>query len=138
MKSIVDKYSAIDCSYNGYVYVSSGVTISSFKFAVVVDEKHPLGKHADVYGAETLSKYRGKGYMRELMESFFEHVVDSIGLDSIYLNVYLDNEPAIGLYKSLGFITCCESVDILESGEKRFYITMIKRLNRSENSGKIK
>ena len=46
---------------------------------------------------------RGKGYGRKLMK-FIESEVKNMGVDKLGLNVFKDNESAVSLYKSEGYI----------------------------------
>lgn len=45
----------------------------------------------------------GKGYARALIKNAFCRLLD-LGYDKIYLYVSTSNKPALGLYKSMGFV----------------------------------
>lgn len=56
-----------------------------------------------------LSKYRGKGYGRYLLQYILNYI-KSIGYEKAYINVDIENFVAINLYKSVGFVEskeCC-------------------------------
>lgn len=55
-----------------------------------------------IYGLGVLSKYRGKGYGRELIMWSAEKLM-KIGADKVFLQVDTDNTNALNLYKSCGF-----------------------------------
>ena len=46
---------------------------------------------------------RGEGIGRVLCEQLMARAVDATGASAVSLNVYADNEPALALYRSLGF-----------------------------------
>jgi len=46
---------------------------------------------------------RGRGLARTATELVIEFAFDQLGLREVYLEVFSDNEPAIGLYRSCGF-----------------------------------
>jgi len=58
--------------------------------------------HIGRLGMGVLKDYRGKNIGRRLVEATVEKA-RLLGLEKIELSVYLSNEPAIALYRSLGF-----------------------------------
>ncbi len=56
-----------------------------------------------VLEVQVFESYRGKGYGRKLMR-FIESEVKNMGVDKLGLNVFKDNESAVSLYKSEGYI----------------------------------
>lgn len=47
--------------------------------------------------------FQGKGYAKACMPLLISHILESYGRRELYLSVYVDNLPAIKLYKACGF-----------------------------------
>lgn len=60
-------------------------------------------KYVGIFKVETNIAYRGKGYMRYLLEQIFNYVKNEFSIDYILLNVYKDNKNALNLYFKVGF-----------------------------------
>lgn len=60
-------------------------------------------EEAYIYSFATKSKYRGKGYAKELLEKTINELKKE-NLKRVSLTVAPENERAIGLYESFGFI----------------------------------
>ena len=65
--------------------------------------------HLGDLGMGVLAEFRGQGIGKQLLQATIDKVRES-GLEKIELSVYSSNEPAIALYRSLGFV---------EEGRKR-------------------
>jgi ribosomal protein S18 acetylase RimI-like enzyme len=61
-----------------------------------------VAPHVGRLGMGLMKEYRGQGIGRRLIEATIE-AARSIGLEKIELSVHATNEPAIALYRSLGF-----------------------------------
>jgi len=59
-------------------------------------------RHTGRLGMGVLQRFRGKGIGRELAAAAIERAW-SLGLTRIELEVFASNEPAVSLYRSLGF-----------------------------------
>ena len=59
-------------------------------------------RHMGRIGMGIIDGFRGRGIGRRLLEAVIEHCW-RVGLVRIELEVFVDNEPAIALYKKLGF-----------------------------------
>ena len=59
--------------------------------------------HVGRLGMGVVRDFRGRGIGRRLLEATI-HKARTIGLEKIELSVYASNEPAIALYRRLGFI----------------------------------
>ena len=65
---------------------------------------HYAPKTSFVFGVEVEARHRGKGYGRAAME-LGEQASLQAGDTQLALNVFGQNAPAIGLYKSMGYAT---------------------------------
>lgn len=54
-------------------------------------------------------RYQRRGYGRQAVELAKQYLIDTFGVTEIYLGVHKDNEAAIGLYRSLGFVITSET-----------------------------
>lgn len=64
----------------------------------------PSSHHKMVmWGVFTSPRHRRQGLGRQVVETALQHAFDN-GVHRVHLQVYLPNEPAIVLYKSLGFV----------------------------------
>lgn len=72
--------------------------------AVGYTSRFPSSRHKMVmWGVFTSPEYRRRGLSRRAVESAVAHAFSNNVL-RINLQVYVPNEPAIGLYKSIGFV----------------------------------
>lgn len=67
------------------------------------------GKKEVIYFIETTKEYRRLGYAKKLLTKALEHLFQK-GTTKVMLLVERENEPALNLYKSLGFIECDSSI----------------------------
>ncbi len=63
----------------------------------------PAMRHCGTLGMGVLASYRGQGLGRRLLDAVVLKAWEA-GLERIELEVRLDNEPAIALYESTGFL----------------------------------
>lgn len=64
----------------------------------------PSSHHKMVmWGVFTSPRFRRRGLSRQVVGAALQHAFDN-GVLRVNLQVYLPNEPAIGLYKALGFV----------------------------------
>jgi len=61
-------------------------------------------RHTGDLGTCVHYDYAGRGIGRALMESLLDLADNYLGLKRVELDVIIDNEPAIHLYESLGFV----------------------------------
>ena len=72
--------------------------------AVGYTSKFPSSRHKMVmWGVFTSPRYRRQGLSRQVVEAALQHAFSN-GVRRINLQVYVPNEPALGLYKSFGFV----------------------------------
>jgi len=72
--------------------------------AVGYTSKFPSSRHKMVmWGVFTSPRYRRQGLSRRVVEQAIQHAFGN-GVHRVNLQVYLPNEPAINLYKSIGFV----------------------------------
>ena len=56
-----------------------------------------------MWGVFTSPRLRRRGLSRQVVNAALEHASDN-GVDRVNLQVYVPNEPAIKLYKAIGFV----------------------------------
>ena len=72
--------------------------------AVGYTSKFPSSRHKMVmWGVFTSPRYRRRGLSRQVVEAAIKHAFSN-GVHRINLQVYIPNEPAIALYKAIGFV----------------------------------
>lgn len=82
--------------------------------------------HAEVAIAIMEAEYRGNGYGTEAMKLLLSYAFETIGLSSLGLTVFSQNNGAIRVYEKLGFVTTevLEKSWELDSGERVDMIVM--------------
>lgn len=68
-------------------------------YQMMPDEENVTGKYASLFSVYTLPAFRGKGYMRKLLEYLLEEAKNA-GVETMIASA---EEKAIPLYESLGF-----------------------------------
>lgn len=68
-----------------------------------LDPNRPRRKHAGGIGLAVRDDWQGKGVGTALMQAIVEMVDKWLNLTRLELEVYVDNEPALHLYKKFGF-----------------------------------
>ena len=71
-----------------------------------------------------IQKELGKGFGREATQLLIDFAFEKIKINEINLSVYKDNEPAVKLYKKLGFRTTGETKD--EDDREEFLMKLEK------------
>lgn len=56
-----------------------------------------------MWGVFTSPRYRRRGLSQQVVEAALQHAFDN-GVHRVNLQVYVPNEPAIALYKAIGFV----------------------------------
>ena len=64
---------------------------------------HPRRRHAGQIGMSVRDDFQGQGVGSALMRAATDLADNWINLQRLELEVYCDNEPAVGLYKKFGF-----------------------------------
>lgn len=82
-------------------------------------------KYVGLFKLGTNTEYRGKGFMKYLMEQIFDYVKNELKINVILLNVYKHNTPAINLYFNMGF-EIYKNYD--DNVDEEPYFTLIKNL----------
>ena len=72
------------------------------KMEVEWDTRQKICHNAEVYGVYVDPKYRGQGLGKMLMEEV-ERVAKEHGITRLWLDVVVTQEPAMALYRKLGF-----------------------------------
>jgi len=65
---------------------------------------HPRRRHAGQIGMAVMDDWQGKGAGTALMQAAVDLADKWLNLTRLELDVYIDNEPAIRLYKKFGFV----------------------------------
>ncbi|MGJ8637338.1 MAG: GNAT family N-acetyltransferase [Phycisphaerales bacterium] len=76
---------------------------------------HRRWKSGRIYGVAVDPSMMGRGIGRSLLEETLG-VLESMGIGRVYLEVRVDNETAIGLYESLGFVKLANLADYYGEG----------------------
>ncbi len=72
--------------------------------AVGYTSKFPSSRHKMLmWGVFTSPRYRRRGLSRQVVETAIRHALSN-GIHRVNLQVYVPNEAAIALYKSIGFV----------------------------------
>jgi ribosomal protein S18 acetylase RimI-like enzyme len=66
-------------------------------------DKHPVTRHVASLAIAVAADERGRGIGRRLMQAGFDWAKD-VGVEKVVLSVYPNNEVAIALYRSFGFV----------------------------------
>jgi len=66
--------------------------------------KSPRRRHAGYVGLVVHEKWHAKGVGSALMQALLEAADNWLNLSRLELTVFTDNEPAVKLYKKLGFV----------------------------------
>ena len=82
----------------GYIMCRIESGLSGFGFA-----PFSLSKKGHIISIAVLPEHRGKGLGRALIEKALETMMKFYNAKSCYLEVRVSNEPAISLYKKVGF-----------------------------------
>ncbi|MCD6079006.1 MAG: acetyltransferase [Ramlibacter sp.] len=80
----------------------------------------------------TSTRHRRRGLSRRLVEHAVAHAFAN-GIHRVNLTVYLPNDPALALYRSLGFVECGREPDAVQLGG-RYYHGMQMTLCKAESA----
>lgn len=83
------------------------------------------GDFADILNIGIHPEYRKKGYGTQLMQHMIKQAFQE-GVDNITLEVRVSNQPAIGLYSSLGFKQAAKRKQYYQDGEDA-YLMILER-----------
>jgi len=89
-----DKY-ALVASIEGEIVAMGGLDLFP---------KSPRRRHAAHIGLAVHDKWQAKGVGTALMKALIEVADNWLNLSRLELTVFTDNEPAVKLYKKLGFV----------------------------------
>lgn len=89
-----DLYGLVACVEGGIVGIGDVTTFS----------KSPRRRHAGYVGLVVHEKWHGKGVGTALMKALIDVADKWLNLTRLELTVFIDNEPAVRLYKKLGFV----------------------------------
>ena len=88
----------LDSAHNHYVAARDGRVLVGYAGISRLGRNAPYEYEIHTIGVDP--SYQGRGIGRELLD----RLLVIAGGDTIYLEVRTDNEPAIGLYESVGFV----------------------------------
>lgn len=69
--------------------------------------------------------YLNQGFAKETMRSILHYSFEDLGIDSIIVAIYTDNEPSLKLHRSLGFEEVAEIIEE-ESGREEYLLVLRK------------
>lgn len=84
-------------------------------WSVALIRSHPRWQSGRIYSVAVAHPAKGRGIGRLLVQSLLERL-QGVGISRVYLEVRADNEPAIALYASLGFVPVAELLDYYAEG----------------------
>jgi RimJ/RimL family protein N-acetyltransferase len=76
--------------------------------------------HAGAFGMSVVREWRGKGVGTALLTTLIDWAEAHPALEKVSLAVFADNEPAIGLYRKLGFVEEGRRVREVRFGADRY------------------
>jgi L-phenylalanine/L-methionine N-acetyltransferase len=89
-----DKYALVAC-IEGEIVAMGGLDLFP---------KSPRRRHAGHIGLAVHDKWQSKGVGTALMKALIDAADNWLSLSRLELTVFSDNEPALKLYKKLGFV----------------------------------
>lgn len=100
--------------------------VGNLGFEVFVNSRR---RHAGSFGMGVKDEYQNKGVGSALMSSMIELADNWLNLRRLELTVFVDNEPAIALYKKFGFVIEGESKDYAFRNGQFVSVYHMARLN---------
>lgn len=97
----------LNLSINDYIFVAEIKEDNDYKIVGMADlnvESSPRLRHSASVGISVHTKYQGKGIGKKLLNKLLDIADNWLMLVRIELGVLCDNDKAINLYKSLGFV----------------------------------
>lgn len=102
-KSQMAWFESISTSKTSRRYVARLKSDSTFVGVFRIDRLDSWNRNAYV-GADVVFELRNQGYATEMFRYFFKYLFDQCGLHRLSLVTIETNQPAIALYKKIGFI----------------------------------
>ena len=97
-----NKYATLKKSKTKYQYLDSkGKVICNIGYYIYDDMKD--FDWINIADVDTAKEYRGQGYATRLLNVLIRDMKKDYPSMGLYLLVKVDNDPAIGLYKKVGF-----------------------------------
>jgi len=115
---------------NVYSYVAEidGKIVGNLGFEVC---KNARRRHVGSFGMGVMDTYQGNGVGSALLVTLIDLADNWINIRRIELTVYVDNEPAIALYKKFGFEIEGESKDFAFRNGQYVNVYHMARINRA-------
>lgn len=98
-----DAYSPDQVEHGVYYGIYSNETLRTVAGTHVVDRQQGVAAVGNVF---TAPEHRHRGYGIKATAAVVEHLVE-LGIETIVLNVEMANQPAIEMYRNLGFMPYC-------------------------------
>ncbi len=93
-----------------------------------VNMRSPRRRHSGALGMAVHDDYHGRGVGTALMVACLDLADNWLNLHRVELDVFVDNEPALRLYKKFGFVTEGRLVDYAFRDGEYFDVFMMARL----------
>lgn len=84
-------------------------------------------KYVGLFRLQTIKKYRGKGFMKYLLEQIFNYVKNELNINYILINVLKNNQNALNMYFKLGFKLFKDYNDY-DWGDVKPFFSLIKKI----------
>ncbi len=96
--SFIDEVNASDSSLHLAITTDDGEYVGSISLKNI-DDTHKTAEYAIISAA----RFHGKGFAYKASREILSLAFDVLGLHSVFLDVYSDNDRAIAFYKKVGF-----------------------------------
>ncbi len=98
-----DAFHPAQIEYGAYYGVFDGAELVSVAGTHVLDQASSVAALGNVF---TAPQHRGRGFATATSAAVLSYLVE-LGIGTIVLNVEMSNQPAIDLYRKLGFMPYC-------------------------------
>lgn len=123
-----DKEFVVDTTNNIFLLFLNKTLVAHSYFSIEDPDELFNQKYVGLFKLITNKDFRGKGYMKYLLNEIFNYIKQNLDIHYILLNVYKSNENALKLYFNNGFEIYKDYDDDDDDQEEEPYFTLIKKL----------